>query len=296
LIKGPLSLVLLGGIAWLTQSVAWSMIAVGVSWLLILLSYDLPNSWRGEREFEAPARLPGEWLTKRQLRLITLGLPLAVSLMLLTLTNSMPNILIERYLGEHDVGIYAALTSLAWAGVPLINAMGQTAMPKFGQYFVAGDYARLRMCGLSLSVAGGVLGLAGVAASWLCGDFIVLCCYGHEFTGQADVLTWVMLAATLLFFARFLGDALTAMRCVRSLLLTQTASALVVLVGSIATLPGGGLVGLAQVLTAALALRAAVFLLCFLVQTREKPLPASCLAADSPEQYGSPTAGLEMAA
>jgi len=139
------------------------------------------------------------------------------------------------------------------------------------------------------------LGLVGVAGSWLCGDFVVACCYGREFTGHAEVLTWVMLAATLLFAGRFLGDALTAMRCVRIQLVTQTASAFVVLVGSILTLPDGGLVGLAKVLTAALALRVAVFLVCFIVQTREKPLAASCLAVDRPAHYRSPAPGMELA-
>jgi O-antigen/teichoic acid export membrane protein len=304
--KGPMSVVVLGAATWATQSVAIGMACVGAAWFVLFLCYDWPNVRRGassgfktlplplgegwgegESNNVAPSPCPflneerfpiaERWKTGRDWsaakHLVAIGLPLSSALALLSFTVALPNVLVERYLGERDVGIYAALTSLAWAGVPLINAMGQTFMPSFGHLHSAGNHRQLRIVVAKLAAIGGGIGLLGLACASLFGEPLVSRCYGPVYAWRIDVLMWLMAAATLLFAARFFSDALTAMRCSRVQLLAQAVAAIVVIAGSVAVLPRHGLVGVAIVLTVAFALRGIILVACFWLETRpQQPL------------------------
>jgi O-antigen/teichoic acid export membrane protein len=266
-VKGPLSLVFLGTVTWATHSLAFGLFAVALAWLALLLAYDLPNVHRCDSSF---TKLLGssagrEWRSQRQL--IAVGLPLGASIALLTLTVGLPNILVARHLGESDVGIYAALTSLAWAGVPLINALGQTTMAKLGEFHVSQDYRRLRIAVLLLTAMGAGLGAVGMIGVWFAGDLVIGLFYGQGFLGHNDVLMWLMAAAAILYASRFVADALTAMRRTHGQLVSQGVAALVVLGGGVLVLPRFGLMGIAQVLTVACALRGAILAYCFIVNS-----------------------------
>jgi O-antigen/teichoic acid export membrane protein len=265
--KGIASVLALGVLTWATQSVAIGVAGIGAVWLGLLLGYDLPHVRRGDAAVGWPNRPEdsGGWITQKQL--IALGLPLGISISLLSLSVALPSILVERYLGEHEVGIFAAFSGLAWAGIPLINAIGQTALPKLGEFYCRQDRHRLRRVVAALAVAGAGLGIAGIVAAQFAGSSIVTLVYGSEYAKRADVLMWLLAAAAALFAARFIGDALTAMRCNKIQLTSQAFVALVVLVGGWAVLPQAGLAGMAQVLTAAFAMRVVILAACFSVES-----------------------------
>lgn len=265
-IKGPLSLAALVSLVWATQSVAVGYAGLGAVWLLLLVTYDLPNA----RRAEPAARRSSPWARPNfgeQRQLIFVGLPLAVSIALLSLAVALPNILVARYLGEREVGIFAAFTSLAWAGVPLINALGQTAMPRLGELYVTQNRRRLRALVVALAALGALLGTVELLGAWLVGEPVIALLYGREYSAQAGVLNWLMATSTLSFAGRFVADALTAMRATRIQLFVQGLTVAVVAVGGIAVLPQAGLDGIARILTAAFAVRFATLAGCFYIES-----------------------------
>lgn len=274
-IKGPATLLLMGLIVWLTQSLVFGIACTLVVWLILFGCFDFANVRRGISTATKKFSVAPRWDWQQQKRLIAIGLPMGLSMGLLALTVGLPNILIERTLGERELGIFAALASLTWAGLPLINSMGQTVMPRLGQLFVAQEKQRLRRLVLCLAALGGLFGAIGVLVVWIAGAWIVAPVYGDEYAQHVDVLLWLMVAASILYAVRFLADALTAMRCVRIHLAVQAMSALVVLVGGLLVVPSHGMIGMAQVLMLAFALRGAVLLACFWWRTGQLQAKAS---------------------
>jgi O-antigen/teichoic acid export membrane protein len=264
-IKGLLSIAAMSLAVWASQSVAFGIACVGVVWAALLLAYDIPNVRCCDRT-TALSLGYGNRKGSSHWRLLTIGFPLACSITLLSITISLPSLLVERFLGAGDLGIYAALTSLAWAGTPLINALGQIAMPRFGQLYVAGQNHSLRRAVTKLAGVGTALGAIGILFAWIVGDYAVAILFGEEYSGRADVLVWLMVAVTILYASRFVADALTAVRCTRVQWVAQGASALVVLLGGIAVLPSAGLNGMAAVLSAALALRGTILVAFLLIE------------------------------
>ena len=262
-IKGPATLLMMGLLVWLTQSVAIGIGGIMVAWLFMFGGFDFKNVRRAISAKGSNRSVVPRWDWQHQKRLIAIGLPMGVSMGLLALTVGLPNILIERMLGERELGIFAALASLTWAGLPLINAMGQAVMPRLGQLFVAGEKRRLRRLVLGLGALGGFFGALGVLVVWMAGKWLVAPLYGEEYAEHVDVLIWLMGAASILYAVRFLADALTAMRCVPIPLVVQGMAALAVLVGGVLLVPHRGMVGMAQVLMLAFALRGILLMMCF---------------------------------
>lgn len=262
-IKGPATLLLMGLLVWLTQSVAIGIAGMALAWLLIFMKFDYANVRRTMSRSASSQATKPRWNWPQQRQLIAIGLPMGISMGLMALTVSLPNIMVERFLGERELGIFAALASLTWAGLPLINAMGQAAMPRLGQLFVEQEKQKLRSLVLGLSSAGGLFGGLGVVLVWLAGEWVVTPIYGPEYAQHVNVLLWLMGAAAILYAVRFLADALTAMRCVRIHLAVQALSALCVLLGGIWCVPTSGMVGMAKVLMLAFALRGIILLVCF---------------------------------
>ena len=278
-IKGPATLLLMGLLVWSTQSVALGIGGTMLAWLGMFVCFDFSNVRSLMRtESHTDSAAPRfDWSHQR--KLIALGLPMGVSMGLMSLTIGLPNILVERLIGERELGVFAALGSLTWAGLPLINSMGQAAMPRLGQLFVAQQRRQLRRVVLCLAALGGLFGAVGVGTVWLAGEWIVAPVYGEQYARHIDVLFWLMIAASALYAVRFLADALTAMRCVRIHLVVQGVAASIVLVGGILAAPRYGMVGMAQVLLLALLVRGAILLACFWWRTSlftDDATPAEC--------------------
>ncbi len=262
-LKGPATLLLMGLLVWLTQNLAIGIGGTLVAWLLLFGGFDFANVRKGLSTATKDFSVTPRWDWQHQKRLIAIGLPMGISMGLFALTVALSNILIERLLGEHALGIFAALASLTWAGLPLINSMGQAVMPRLGQLYVAQEKQRLRRLVLSFAALGGLFGAVGVLIVWVAGAWIVAPVYGDEYAQHTEVLLWLMGGASIMYAVRFLADALTAMRCVRIHLFAQALGATVVLVGGLLIVPTSGMIGMAQVLLLAFALRGVVLLGCF---------------------------------
>ena len=229
MIKGPLSLLLLGIGVSLTGSVVGGSIGLAVAWGLVLFGWDLRNgklilnnsSQGREREDllvadAEPANsqnpLYPRWEGKTLGKLVLLALPLGLVMMLISLNTNIPRYFLERYLGERELGIFSAISYLMVAGNMIVSALAQSASPRLAKYYAAGNSTAFRTLLLKLVGVGLMLGAGGVFVAVVAGRPILTLLYKPEYADRSDLFAWLMVAAGIGYVSSFLGYGITAAR------------------------------------------------------------------------------------
>lgn len=218
MLKGPLSLLMLGMLVALTGSVFVGAIGLLLAWTVVLVIYVIPGVARIHRElsdtFVGDKRdtLRPRWSLNTLAKLTWLALPLGVVMMLISLNTNIPRYVLERYEGEHGLGIFAAMSYLMVAGTTVVSALGQSASPRLAKYYAGGNLAAFRNLLLKLVGIGLFLGLSAVLVVAVAGKPILTLLYRPEYAEQSDVFIWVTMAAAAGYVASFLGFGMTAAR------------------------------------------------------------------------------------
>ena len=213
IMKAVLSLVLLALGQYWTHSLVWATIGWGLGSVIIMALYDLPSGavilkrLPYERDRLRP-RFDPRTLT----RLIWLALPLAITMLLISLNTNIPRYFIEPFLGEDGLGIFAALAFLAMAGTNITSALGQSAAPRLAPHYAAGETRAFGDLLLRLMLIAALLGGAGVLAGLIAGRPVLTLLYRSEYAAQNNVFVWLLAGAGISYFASFLGYATTAAR------------------------------------------------------------------------------------
>lgn len=227
MIKGPLSLLLLSLGVYLSGSIVGGAVGLAIAWALVLLSYDLrsgalmlnrsfPGSHSGEpRAHHLAMTLQPRWQLKTLGKLAWLALPLGFVMMLGSLNANIPRYFIEQYLGERELGIFSAISYLMVAGNMVVNALGNSAIPRLAKYYMTGNSAGFRTLLLKVEGVALVLGGGAVLVALVAGRELLTLFYKPEYAEHTDLLVWLMVAAALGYISAFLGDGLVAARYLR---------------------------------------------------------------------------------
>jgi O-antigen/teichoic acid export membrane protein len=254
LIKGPLSLVALVIGVMITGHIIGGAIGLALAWLTVLLTYDMHSTKlldmtpteaqiASNQALQATSGRP-IWNLAVMYRLAWIALPLGVAMLMISLNANAPRYIIEGSLGEHELGIFAALSYLMVAGNIVISAVGTSASPRLAKYFVAGqrrDYLVLLGKLVALAV---VLGSGAVLGALIVGEPVLRLIYTAEYARQ-ELFVWLMIAAAFQYIGSFMGYGMTAARYFRiqtiifGLVTATTALACMVLI------PIHGLIGAA---------------------------------------------------
>jgi O-antigen/teichoic acid export membrane protein len=223
MIKGPLSLVLLGVGIVLTHNVLGGVTGIVIAWVMVLIGYDIPSSVQVAQSrisdnsphqpihFEFQPRYHPAVLWK----LTWLALPLGVVMMLISLNANVPQYFIEWYLGEHDLGIFAAISYLMVAAGIVVNALGESASPRLAKYYAECNVNAFRSLLFRLIGIGILLGCAGVLIALMAGSPILTILYSPEYALHTDLLVGLMIVCSVNNVASFLGYGMTAARYFR---------------------------------------------------------------------------------
>ncbi|HEY9770843.1 MAG TPA: oligosaccharide flippase family protein [Coleofasciculaceae cyanobacterium] len=224
MLKGPISLIMLGLGVYLSGNIIWGMIGLVVSWAIVAIGYDLRNGKSilknirrdtHNKELILDARLKLNWERKKLANLIWLALPLGFGMLLISLNVNIPRYFVERYLGERELGFFAAIAYLMVAGNMVVNALGESATPKLAKYYAAGDSKAFRKLLIwLLGIAASLGGLAIIVAK-VAGSQILTLVYQPEYAKYVDLFVWLMVAAGISYISSFLGYAMTAARYFR---------------------------------------------------------------------------------
>ena len=224
MIKGPASLVALGVLVLLTGDIFWGVIGLAVTWLSLMVLYDVRNakfmlqeSFASQRDGRLGLRrmmLPN-FRPKDLARLAWLALPLGITMALISLNTNIPRYFVENIWGESQLGIFAALAYLVVAGNTLVSAMGQSVTPRLAKYYAAGDLDGYKHLLARMVSMGILLSIAGVLVSVFAGYQLLGLLYRHEYAVYNNVLIWLMIVAGMCYITSFLGYGMTAARYFR---------------------------------------------------------------------------------
>lgn len=223
MLKGVLSLLVLGATLYLTGRMLWASVGLAASWLAVLLICDLRNARlivggrpaaRHVRPNVNPVReRPSR--PRRLARLAWMALPLGVVSMLVSLRANLPRYWVHQHLGEWGVGIYSALAYSQVATAQVAGALARTISPRLATYHDRNRVHAFRRL-LSILVGTGVLmGAAGAVAALIAGRQLLTLLYRAEYGEHAGLLLWVMIASGVGNVGSALTCAMTVTRQLR---------------------------------------------------------------------------------
>jgi O-antigen/teichoic acid export membrane protein len=269
-LKGPLSLAALATGLLLGGSLLWSVIGLLCVWALLLPLVDAQNVrhvLQSESSSTERSMWP-RWQRKKLTDLAWLSLPLGLVMLLNSLNYNIPRLLIERHLGERELGIFAAVSCFMIAGNVVIQAMANSANPVLAAHWTANDTrAFVRLLTKQLLLAA-LLGAGGVLLTIVGGKTLLTLLYRSEYAESSSLLVTLMCAGGIEYIAVILDYALISARSLRPQLFLSILVTGTIAIGSHVLLPTKGLQGVAQalVIAAAIHLIGGITLIAFAVR------------------------------
>lgn len=252
--RGVLSVAALVLGVWLTGSLAIALAGVFAVRLLVLVVYDRGIAFQDcavDRESGQDSSRAG-----RLMAIFLTALPLGLVLMVSSLATNIPRYFAAHHLGDHALGIFSAIASLATGGSFVVNALGQAATPALARCYAAGDREGFRRITNKLAAVGVALCAAAVVGSWLVGGFVLRAAYRPEYAEHTGLLAAVMLATGVGYIGSLLGYSMTAARMFREQVPIQVASLGATVLASFFAVPRFGLMGVAAAVGAGSLLQA----------------------------------------
>ncbi len=258
IIKGIFSFVTLTAMVLITNSVFWAVTGLAIAWLLVLLFYDIPNSYqvmlsrKSKNDEVIPSlreALRPRFDTRMLLRLTWVVAPLGIVSLLNSLVPNLPRYVIESSVSIGALGIFGSLSYMTVAGETVVMAMGFATTPRLASLFLDKKLRGfLRLLGILLGILI-IMGLAGIIGSLLLGREIITLLYQPEYAEEIDAFVWLMIASSMLYIGSFLGYVLTAIRAYRSQVILVTITAITTGISSLILIPEYNLVGAGMALS-----------------------------------------------
>jgi O-antigen/teichoic acid export membrane protein len=188
----------------LTGNIVAAVAALALGRNAVLLAYDRPVGSAGEHMSRSGFRA--------ELAIIRSALPLGLVLMLVSLNANLPRYAIERHMGTAELGAFAAVASLTNAGATVVNALGQTAMPRLARYCGERNWFRFRQLVTRLTGIALLLGVGGVVVAVVLGRIVLRLLYRPEYEAYNGLLSGMMFASIVSYVANAFGYVVTSVR------------------------------------------------------------------------------------
>jgi O-antigen/teichoic acid export membrane protein len=185
-----------------------------------------------------------------------LALPLGVVTTMASINLNMPRYFIHSRFGEHQLGIFSAMTYAALAMTLVSDSLGHCALPRLSRLYAGGRLTEFRSLLLRLLAVASALGLAGVLAAKFMGARLLTIFYNREYAAHHRVFILLVLAIAIQCAAGVLTSGVLSARCFRILVPMFTVVAVCSALGCALWVPTRGLAGGA----AAMAIAATVHL------------------------------------
>jgi O-antigen/teichoic acid export membrane protein len=238
IINGTVSLAVLTFALWAGASVAGAVAGSLAGSIVALIG----AAWL-TRSHQRVSFTPAAGALDRMGDMIWVALPLGLVMALISLTSNIPRYFIQAWLGERELGIFAALTYVTAAGMTLVSAVGNSLTPAMARDFDRGDgRAFARRFWMLLAVAAGI-GLSGLLIAMLFARPVLQIVYGEEYARSAAVFVHAMALGTVTYMAAAVGFAMSAAKCFRAQVPMFVLVVATILAGSMAWIPSSGLHG-----------------------------------------------------
>ncbi|MBP1712115.1 MAG: polysaccharide biosynthesis protein [Deltaproteobacteria bacterium] len=212
-LRGIVSVISFTSVIYFTGNIVAGSLALGLSWGLALLYYDIPKRKliKGEPKNENLFILiRNRDQMKHIAKLIRIAVPLGIVLALISLNANIPRYFVEYNLGEGNLGIFSALLYLMIPGNLIVNSMGQSMSPQLAKMFHEKNIAMFRNHVKKIIFVGGAVALTALFLSILWGRELLLVIYTWEYAQQDILLVWIMGASFFIYVSTGLGYGMTA--------------------------------------------------------------------------------------
>jgi O-antigen/teichoic acid export membrane protein len=205
----------------LTGSALAGLVGLALGSGVTLLGYDLPVAMRLLRPTKSHGRgrlvramrlVRPRWNGATLLRLLRVTLPLGPVALMVSLTPNLPRYVVEDLLGEHALGVFAAIVGIGAIPSMVTVALGQASIARLARCYAEADsagYWRLLRQHLATSFWPGAV-LAALMA--IAGNQLLGAIYGEPFAGYGYAAAWLMLASAAQQLTDPLGRGVEAMR------------------------------------------------------------------------------------
>lgn len=274
MIKGPLTLLAVAATVWIKKDLFLAVMFMAGGWAMMLFLFDFPNGWKALGESQGSGSVLAKLTQTSARRLWSLALlaaPVGFVMGLASFNTGIPRYFIEKHIGAHDLGIFAAMAYPMVACNTIVCALGQSAVARLAAYYAEDDCAHFVRLLWRLLVIGLVMGAAVVAVIATAGDVILRILYRPEYTGYGSVFLLLGISAALTFLSTLLGGAMCAARHFRSQLPVFSVVTLVMGLGCYCLIPKYGLTGAATacVLASAAQMIGSACVVLFAIKRRE---------------------------
>lgn len=195
-------------VLYFTRHLLLGVLAVGLWWLFILLTFDRRNV--GRYTYWMPRFHP-----KDLLHIMWIGLPMGVARGLVSLDQSIPRYFIEAHLGAGNLAVFAGMAYTVIAAGQCIEALGYATAARLAKYFVTSRSSYLRLLSKMLAIAA-LIALATVLLGVLFGEQFLTLVYRKEYASQPVVFTWLLVVAGARMISSMLWHGLIAARRFKS--------------------------------------------------------------------------------
>ena len=255
MLRGTITLTMTLVVAEVTGNLVAVVGAVAASSAIALLSHDIQTA-RRHGVFGNPDSARFRLKLVGIAQVLRAGMPMGFAMMLSSVNTSLPRVVIERLVGERELGFFAATAYFVVAGGTVVNALGQAVAPRLSQYHARGETRSALQLLFRLMLFAVAIGGVGVAVAVVAGPVVLATAYGDEYAAEASLLVWLMLYGAVSYVVSALVYGMTAARRFLPQLPIAGLAFVMTLLLSILLVPRLGATGAAIALTASAATRA----------------------------------------
>lgn len=210
--------------------------------LTCFIAYDLRRVRAASPVRPTPSRNVS---SHRLFGLAVTALPMGLALFLTVLNTSLPKVLIEQVRGLEALGIFAAVSYLAYPGGILMTSITQASSARLAEHFRNRRRDGFNAIARRMVRMAGLLGVGGIVVSVGLGGELLAVAYGPTFASYRDLLVVFAVASGVGFIGAALGMCVTATGCYWPQTVIHSTIALVTFGACLLGIPRYGLMGAA---------------------------------------------------
>ena len=271
LTKGPLSILALAMVFYLTTNLIYATVALLIVWTSVLACFDFPKGMQILKETSHSFSLNFSQSTSNEcyltqtnsefrslLRMAYFASPLGFAALLASLDVNAPRYFIQYFAGakgDYELGIFVSMAYLLVIGGRFILVLGQTASPRLARYYFFKDKLNFSKLLLKLVGAGAVVGISCIFVSIALGENILRLLYTTAFSKHINVLIWLMMAGTFAYMTVPIEITIVVTRHLRTHLVLSLISTTMLISFCVILVPSHSLFGAAWAMAITAALR-----------------------------------------
>ncbi|WP_180088200.1 oligosaccharide flippase family protein [Acinetobacter sp. YH01025] len=205
--KSVLVILLSFCVLYITHNIVYSLAATLIGYLFVLGLLDIRQNINHLREIN--------FFDKKLIKIMQIGLPLGVAVMLVSLQTNIPRYFLEHYSNVELVGVYTILYYFIVIGGIAINSVCQYLSPNFSEFYRDLRIEELKGIIKNAFLIALSLGVSGLVVSLFLNDFIIKIIYGKDYLAYAYLLPYIMIAGIFTYLSVVNGYLLTSLKLLK---------------------------------------------------------------------------------